>query len=346
MSPRRFVALLTVVGLVACGSNPSGGTVDASSSSPSPSPTSPGPSVAVHWGTSTVTFASIEEGRGVLGAEDDFTRALGPLDRQLRMGVTTTIGDGAYRAHVAAQVIAWKETDSARWEAAAIKLGDALRGLELSLPKSITLIETTGKDELDAAYTRGAAIVLPAREIAESKSPLNLLAHELFHVATRHDPGLRKRLFPKIGFQPVDAVALPKALEPKRLTNPDAFLYDFAIRVHTRKGDRSFLGIPVLYCALPLEDALREGLGRSIGISLVELDDAGKPVSKDGEPVLHDVGATDFMQLASINTGYAIHPEEVLADNFALALAARAGESPKVDKPDVLEAIVAALTPR
>lgn len=291
-----------------------------------------------------MAFASIEQGRGVLGAEDDFSRALGQLDRQLRLGTTTPVGDGAFRANAAAQVLAWNDADRARWEKAAVELGEALRGLSLPLPRDVLIIQTTGKDELDAAYTRGPAIVLPAREVATSESPFTLLAHELFHVATRHDPGLRRRLFPLIGFQPVDRVAIPRALEATRLTNPDAFVHDFAIRVNPRKGSRAFLAVPLLYCALPLADAIERGLGESIGISLLELDDAGKPVLKEGAPVLHDVGATDFIEVASVNTGYAIHPEEVLADNFAHAIGERRTRATR-DVPNhaVLDAIIAAL---
>lgn len=345
---RRIAALVALSTLAACGSTTSAPRDAPSSAIVAPSASamaSASTSSALRWGSSTVTFASIGEGRGVLGAEDDFTRALGALDRQLRLGRTTPVGDGAFRAHAAAQVLAWPDADRARWEKAALELGEALRGLTLPLPAEILIVQTTGKDELDAAYTRGAAIVLPAREVAASKSPLTLLAHELFHVATRHDPGLRRRLFPLIGFQPVDRIAIPKALEATRLTNPDAFVHDFAIEVKERKGTRTFLAVPLLYCALPLADAIERGLGESIGISLLELDDAGKAVrGEDGEPILHEVGSTDFMQLASINTAYAIHAEEVLADNFAIAMGERAsGSTREVANRAVLDAILAAL---
>lgn len=297
----------------------------------------------VHWGDAAVVFASAEQGRGVLGAEDDFTRALGPLDRSLRLGVTTDVADAAYRAHVAAQVIAWSDADRAKWREAAEKLAIALHGLDVPLPKAIAIVETTGKDEFDAAYTRGNTIVLPAREVAENASPLSLLAHELFHVATRHAPELRARLFPLLGFRAVDPVKWPPSLEAKRLTNPDAFVNAFAVRVHERGRGRAFLGMPLLTCAPPLAEAITLGLGKSIGLDLLELSDDGHVVQVNGAPLVHAVDQTDYLAVAAKNTGYAIHPEEVAADNFSLLVQVRAGTTPHVDDRAVLDAFEAAL---
>ncbi|MFO0612973.1 MAG: DUF4157 domain-containing protein [Polyangiaceae bacterium] len=355
LDPRR-VALLVSLVLAACGHRPDGPEVAPSSPSAAPerSASTPPQSSAtardasgIRFRGSEVVFASVEDGRSLLGASDDFTRALGTLDRQLRLHTTTPVTDGAFRAHAAAQVVDWADDAKTKWSAAAAKLGAALEGISISLPKVIPILQTTGKEEFDAAYTRGSAIVLPAREVSTSGSPLQLLAHELFHVASRHDPALRARLYPLIGFKPVEVVELPAALEPKRLTNPDAFVNAFAIPVHLQsKGgspDRSFLAVPLVYCAPPLEQALGVGLGRAIGLSLLEVDDAGKVVTDQGTPRLHDVDETDYLKVASVNTGYAIHPEEVLADNFALIVLERSGEKPDIQDRAALDRIAEAL---
>ena len=59
---------------------------------------------------------------------------------------------------------------------------------------------------------------------------------------------------------------------------------------------------------------------------------------------VHEAASTDYLARASLNTGYAIHPEETLADNFSLLVARRRGKSEKIAKPEVVDAIEKALT--
>ena len=42
-----------------------------------------------------------------------------------------------------------------------------------------------------------------------------------------------------------------------------------------------------------------------------------RAVLVDGQPVLHEASVPDFHRQIGSNTGYIIHPEEILADNFA-----------------------------
>ena len=49
-----------------------------------------------------------------------------------------------------------------------------------------------------------------------------------------------------------------------------------------------------------------------------------------------DLRDTDYVQRARINTGYIIHPEEILADNFALLVLQQTGHTAPVPRPDVI----------
>jgi len=56
-----------------------------------------------------------------------------------------------------------------------------------------------------------------------------------------------------------------------------------------------------------------------------------RPALREGEPVLLAVSAVSgFSEQVGRNTGYIIHPEEILADNFALMVTGRSAESPEV----------------
>jgi hypothetical protein len=85
-------------------------------------------------------------------------------------------------------------------------------------------VKTTGTEEGDAEYTRGAGIVLPESAPAMEKRGelLGIVAHESFHVLSRNAPELRDRLYAVIGFQPCREIVFPEALAARKITNPDA----------------------------------------------------------------------------------------------------------------------------
>ena len=77
------------------------------------------------------------------------------------------------------------------------------------------MIKTTGREEGNAAYCRGKAIVLPASKLQLPPNRLQrLLMHELFHLLSRQDPQLRKQLYGIVGFTPCDPIALPASMCP------------------------------------------------------------------------------------------------------------------------------------
>src|SRR5262249_53760328 len=119
----------------------------------------------------------------------------------------------------------------------------------LPLPKTVTLIKTTGQEEGDASYTRGTAILLPAREVEGSVAGLeSTLIHEFFHVLSRANPELRARLYAIIGFTAVNEVDYPAELLAKKITNPDGVSMRWSINV-TNQG-QAFRVIPILYATV------------------------------------------------------------------------------------------------
>jgi len=56
--------------------------------------------------------------------------------------------------------------------------------------------------------------------------------------------------------------------------------------------------------------------------------------------------ATNYENVAGVNTGYVLHAEEVIADNFASLMERRRGSEVDLPHLDVLDAIEAELTAR
>jgi len=124
-------------------------------------------------------------------------------------------------------------------------------------------------------------------------------------------------------------------LAPIRITNPDDPVNDAFIEVLA--DGKPVPSIPVLLSRSPKFDP---AIGRDIVdywlLKLLVLEAAGatggmRPVLRDGEPVLLAISeVSGFSEQVGRNTAYIIHPEEILADNFALMLTGRSVESPDV----------------
>jgi hypothetical protein len=223
-------------------------------------------------------------------------------------------------------------------EAAYAALRPQIDALGLPWPARILIVHTSGEEEGGAAYTRGDAIVLPPAELAAAQRPklARTLAHELFHVLSRANPRLRDRAYAAIGFHPCGEIALPSSLRDRRITNPDAPRNDNCIEIGV-DGARA-RAVPILYARTPYDTSRGEPFFAYLELRLLVLDATGS--YDDAHPRLVAVeDVKDFYEQVGRNTRYVIHPEEIVADNFALLLTRQAS----VPSPDVLARIEGAL---
>jgi hypothetical protein len=288
-----------------------------------------------------VIFAGLQEAGAILGWEDDYIRATRPLERRVKLRRTQPVDAAEYRRQMAAQALDWTEEERRRLAPLAERTEAFVATLRARMPARILLIKAG--DIMDgAAHTRVNAIVLPQSFLASARQEdlAYMLGHELFHLLSRHDERARERLYAAIGFRGCERTELPAALEPRRVTNPDA------------PGDRHTIGVrhkgqpvEVMPVSLLPSGALdpakgfiaqmrtpwllverRDGLCRATGRSAE---------TQELEGLFEQIGR---------NTEYVIHPEEILADNFALiALAAITGRHPPLPSPQVVERMRAIL---
>lgn len=289
-----------------------------------------------------VRLASAAEARAVLEAEDGFTRALGDFDRSFRMRTTAAATDAEVRRYLGEQALDFTPEEATAWEATIAAVAEGARGLGRLLPPEVLVVKTTGREERGHAYTRGSAIVLPAARVEKLRGEraVYLLAHELFHVASRASPALVDATYALLGFAPIAPLVLPHELDARRLTNPDAYRVDHYLRL----GGSAV--IPLLICATPLAQAIgRSSVLEAVQVSLLEIDPDAGTVVRDarGAPVLLEASTTDWARQIGRNTAYTIHPEEVLADNHALLVRRRLGSAATVSDPEFLSAFEEAI---
>ncbi|MDX1945511.1 MAG: hypothetical protein SFU86_08880 [Pirellulaceae bacterium] len=272
-------------------------------------------------GETVVHFATPAEGVAILTADDDFTRSLSRFDLQVRLKNGGEVSLDQWRKFVAGEVLTWTPENERPVREALERLRLRLGKYRLPLPGRISLVHTSGREESNAAYTRGQAIILPEKVLAYAPTQLDrLLVHELFHVLSRNNPALRRDLYALIGFKLLPPLEMPADLVDRRITNPDAPLVDAYIEV---KGDAGkFLGAPVLYSSAKQFDAEKKGsLFSYLTFRLLVIHQVGSAwqplLTEAGQSVVIDPRKLpSYLDQIGRNTNYVIHPDEILADNF------------------------------
>ena len=278
-------------------------------------------------------FATADEGRALLTARDEYIARLGPLERALKAESAGPVSAEAYLAIVGAAVRPWPEDDRAAVEEALAAIRGALAGHRLPLPSRVTLVRSSGAGEGGAAHTRGTTVVLTDDVFRRPAQLPFLLAHELFHVASRHERRWRDAMYATIGFVALEEAVLPEPLAQRRITNPDAPKLDVAVRVEAA-GSPVWV-MPVLQATVDRYDPARGGeffatmqlvwleVGRGDAVPV-------RPSIGDPPRLLRTPELAGLFEQIGRNTGYVIHPEEILADNFAQIVSGQAPRSPEV----------------
>ena len=271
-----------------------------------------------------VAFATIDQGKQILTARDDFVRRMSPFDRAGRMKTDRDVSEKEYLEFVGKNVLAWDDAEKQKITSAFQGIQVELEALFLPLPKKVFIIKTTGNEEGGAAYTRANAIVLPKGNLRAPEVRIQkTICHELFHIMSRANPELREKLYASIGFVKCNEVEFPSNLKSRKITNPDAPRNDHCIRLQIEGKER--WAIPILFSSAEKYNVKRRGQFFNylqFKFLLVERDKNSstvKPIYDGQKPKIVGMQqVSGFFEQVGRNTRYIIHPEEILADNFAL----------------------------
>ena len=293
-----------------------------------------------------VRFANVGDAQRVLGADDDWMQATGDFQRQAVMGADKAVTMAAFKRWNAEAARPWARERRARWIRALASLAPRFAALAVPLPKEVLLIHSNGQESASAPYTRANAVVLPTNATQEGYSDAELQAHELFHVVSRYASALADALYAAVGFEPTPPLAWPAAWAAIRIANPDAPNNRHAMRLSANGSSARVM--PVLVAArTTLNKAAGETFFHVMDVRLLEVEPAAdgrsmQAVQRDGQPAWQPLQASrEYLTRLGGNTGYVIHPEEALADNFAFLCSGRS-----VRNPDLLKRIESILRER
>ncbi|MEQ8239122.1 MAG: DUF4157 domain-containing protein [Cyclobacteriaceae bacterium] len=289
--------------------------------------------------TNTVQFASVEQAQKFLAEEDDFTSSWSQFDIDSRMQKTGSSREALFDL-INSQVRAWTEKEQKIIARALKRLDKQISETEvnLDLPDTIFFVKTTAKEEGEAtAYTRGNYVVFK-EGLSNKKERLDhLILHELFHVLTRHNSQFRAAMYEIIGFKMMNSVAYPNQILASRITNPDAPQTDAFIQLKSENDSSDYMMI--LYADKPYTS------GRFfdyVNVGLLKLT-ASTPkeayLTDDQPQILGMKDVTNFFEQVGKNTKYIIHPEEIMAENFALALS----NKEDLPNPEITKSVIVKL---
>lgn len=274
--------------------------------------------------SSKIEFAGIPQGQKLIGIVDNFVTRTEDLERQIRLGTNDSVSQQEYLKYLRDGVKDWQESERESLAAVVVELAEAMAGFSLPFPDTIYFVRVARNVESNAPHTRGPAVILPDSFFRSPARMKTVLAHELFHVLSSHNPQLRDKLYATIGFVRCNEIELPASLKRKRLTNPDAPVLEHRIHVTTNPGESIDL-VPITF--MNREQYEGGGLFDYIDFQLLEIEQVGEkwqPKLRDGLPLLQSPNAVpDFHRQIGGNTGYIIHPEETLADNFWMLVLGR-----------------------
>ena len=278
-------------------------------------------------------FATVEQGRAIIGARDDYIQRLSPLERALKAKSELPVSEAEFLRLLTSAVQPWPDADRANVQAALDSIRPQLAVLNLPLPDTVVFVRFNGAGEGNAPHTRDNAVLLSEESLQRPATLARLIAHELFHIASRRDKSWRDALYATVGFVAIDEPALPPSLALRKITNPDAPRIDVAVKVNTADG--AAWVTPLLQSTVDRYDGARGGeFFAFIRLQWLEVARGELPPGKaqlSDSPRLHNTAdLRGFHEQIGRNTQYIIHPEEILAENFAQLATGETGPSPEV----------------
>jgi hypothetical protein len=289
------------------------------------------------WATTaratTFEFATVEQGRAIIAARDEYIQRLSPLERALKAKSEAPISEENFLNLLAGAVQPWPDADRAAVQAALESIRPKLAELSLPLPNTVLFVRVTSAVEGNSPHTRANAILLTESSVQRPGLLPYLIAHELFHIASRYDRTWRDAMYATIGFVPIEEATLLLQLAARKITNPDAPRIDVAIKVQVDDG--VVWVAPLLQSTVDRYDATQGGeFHKFLRLTWLEVARGEHPPGRAEltlPPRLRDTAHLGgFFEQIGRNTKYIIHPEEILADNFAQLATGQTGPSPEV----------------
>jgi hypothetical protein len=228
------------------------------------------------------------------------------------------VAEPEFLAYAGRNVLSWSPAETNRLAGILQEAGRKLAPWHLPFPGAIWIIKTTGREEIPSFYTRQNAFIIPRQDVREAGP--DVLTHELFHILSRQNPELRRKLYGIIGFTRVNEVTPPEEWRSRHFTNPDGNQNGWLITLTNQ--NQVIQAVPELYSPVEFDPAKTVNPFGFFRLLVVTNNGEGwSPKLTGGHAELLRQGEVQgFYEQIGRNTGYVIHPDEILAENFVLLI--------------------------
>jgi hypothetical protein len=196
-------------------------------------------------------------------------------------------------------------------------------------PEEIRLIKTKAHHyDAEMYYTRENCIVIPEPVLKQKNYAvfLQTMLHEISHIVSRLNPNLKAQLYALMGFKKIEMpLEIPESLRRRLLTNPDGVDLNWANTLTSATGKTVFT-LPLIYAKDTIFDPKKPDFGDYLGWNYYELAPSAdnktlvvQTVGNRQQSTLDTRGINELF-MKNYNTAYIIHPDEIVADNFALLM--------------------------
>jgi hypothetical protein len=214
------------------------------------------------------------------------------------------------------------------------------RGMVIPFIDNINLVKMTSKEEGGAmGYTRGNTIYVADYIMYKPKVKIKeILTHELFHILTRSSFPFKQEMYSIIRFTALDKIIDLTTMNQRCrfVSNPDVSNSCSYIELKDWDGKEHRL----LMTTLARSNYHGGSLFKYIQPYFLELDSEHNIMTYgDNLPVRKSIYGEyykDFIMKVGQNTGYMVNPEEILAENFRMAVL---GEIDEVPDPEIINNI-------
>lgn len=277
-----------------------------------------------------VVVASQQQGAAAISAPDEYMIAVtaGDVSIWLRRPGSGRDVD-ALTQYLAANVLPWSAEERARLDAMIARVAPRLLGLAPWLPERVQIARFRTESSSGADFTRGSTIFFSGLKPTDEAMDERFF-HELFHVLSRNNSARRDELYAIVGFQRCTPLVLDDALRARVLTNPDAPIVEYASQVSI---DGHIVWATPLMVADISRYTARSDLFDHVELRFMQLqrDPHGVCVADASVALTQEQLGGAVIARAGGNTAYVLHPEELVAANFAqMMMGRRDAPSPEI----------------
>lgn len=277
-----------------------------------------------------IMIANQQEGARAISARDEYMSVVtaGDVSIWLRQPGSGRDVD-ALAQYLAANVLPWSSEERVRLDAMIARVSPRLADLAPWLPERVQIARFRTESSSGADFTRGDTIFLAGLKPTDEAMDERFF-HELFHIISRSHEARRHEFYAIVGFEVCTPLVLDDALRARVLTNPDAPIVEYASQVEI--SNRTVWVTPVMVADLGRYTP-RSDLFDHVELQFLALSrgEGGRCVADTSSTLTQAELGAAVISRAGGNTNYVLHPEELVADNFAqMMMGRRDAPSPEI----------------